>query len=95
MSSNDPAPRAVVLVVGDPPPNAPDLAGRPVVQHTLERAARVPGTAAVVRVPLATDAHHAPGIRSRAAARRWAGACLLYTSPSPRDKRQSRMPSSA
>ena len=25
--------------------------------------------------------------------RRWA--CLLYTSPSPRDKRQSRMPSSA
>ena len=25
----------------------------------------------------------------------WADACLLYTSPSPRDKRQSRMPSSA
>ena len=25
----------------------------------------------------------------------WYGACLLYTSPSPRDKRQSRMPSSA
>ena len=25
----------------------------------------------------------------------WAGVCLLYTSPSPRDKRQSRMPSSA
>ena len=25
----------------------------------------------------------------------WGGACLLYTSPSPRDKRQSRMPSSA
>ena len=24
-----------------------------------------------------------------------ANACLLYTSPSPRDKRQSRMPSSA
>ena len=24
-----------------------------------------------------------------------AGPCLLYTSPSPRDKRQSRMPSSA
>ena len=23
------------------------------------------------------------------------GSCLLYTSPSPRDKRQSRMPSSA
>ena len=25
----------------------------------------------------------------------WAFICLLYTSPSPRDKRQSRMPSSA
>ena len=25
----------------------------------------------------------------------WALTCLLYTSPSPRDKRQSRMPSSA
>ena len=25
----------------------------------------------------------------------WAESCLLYTSPSPRDKRQSRMPSSA
>ena len=27
--------------------------------------------------------------------RRGRGTCLLYTSPSPRDKRQSRMPSSA
>ena len=29
--------------------------------------------------------------------KRWkhSGNCLLYTSPSPRDKRQSRMPSSA
>ena len=26
---------------------------------------------------------------------RWCVPCLLYTSPSPRDKRQSRMPSSA
>ena len=25
----------------------------------------------------------------------WVDGCLLYTSPSPRDKRQSRMPSSA
>ena len=25
----------------------------------------------------------------------WGNDCLLYTSPSPRDKRQSRMPSSA
>ena len=26
---------------------------------------------------------------------KWRESCLLYTSPSPRDKRQSRMPSSA
>ena len=26
---------------------------------------------------------------------KWFESCLLYTSPSPRDKRQSRMPSSA
>ena len=29
------------------------------------------------------------------ASKGWNIACLLYTSPSPRDKRQSRMPSSA
>ena len=29
------------------------------------------------------------------ACRQWQARCLLYTSPSPRDKRQSRMPSSA
>ena len=29
------------------------------------------------------------------ATQRWLYGCLLYTSPSPRDKRQSRMPSSA
>ena len=30
-----------------------------------------------------------------AAVKEWTRGCLLYTSPSPRDKRQSRMPSSA
>ena len=35
-----------------------------------------------------TDVRAAPAARRR-------GTCLLYTSPSPRDKRQSRMPSSA
>ena len=34
-------------------------------------------------------------ISSTAAGCRYCTACLLYTSPSPRDKRQSRMPSSA
>ena len=36
--------------------------------------------------PLAVPAHHGDAT---------GGCCLLYTSPSPRDKRQSRMPSSA
>ena len=39
-------------------------------------------------------AHRAGGIR-RHVTRRQIVICLLYTSPSPRDKRQSRMPSSA
>ena len=38
--------------------------------------------------PLALDEAELSGLT-------WCGDCLLYTSPSPRDKRQSRMPSSA
>ena len=34
-------------------------------------------------------------VHGRVEAKDGAGGCLLYTSPSPRDKRQSRMPSSA
>ena len=37
----------------------------------------------------------APAIVMRLAGLRMRSICLLYTSPSPRDKRQSRMPSSA
>ena len=33
--------------------------------------------------------------RTNSQIRKQRGTCLLYTSPSPRDKRQSRMPSSA
>ena len=42
-------------------------------------------------VPFALTRHLARLVRSAAGL----GICLLYTSPSPRDKRQSRMPSSA
>ena len=35
------------------------------------------------------------GIKTDGTAWAWGNNCLLYTSPSPRDKRQSRMPSSA
>ena len=44
---------------------------------------------------VAVSIHGAIGLRT--IAHEWGGlkGCLLYTSPSPRDKRQSRMPSSA
>lgn len=77
------AARAVVLVIGPDPAadaNTPRLAGRSALEHTLDRAARVPGTAAVVRIEPA--AHHPanplnpadPSAPRRAAARRWARA---------------------
>ena len=54
------------------------------------------------RSPVAHDHHDADQSRHAVgeqtddlAARRWNQACLLYTSPSPRDQRGSRMPSSA
>ena len=43
----------------------------------------------------AVESHRAAGTDSHVEVRCWTKGCLLYTSPSPRDKRQSRMPSSA
>ena len=43
----------------------------------------------------ATGLHLLPGAIDPHVHFREPGSCLLYTSPSPRDKRQSRMPSSA
>ena len=49
--------------------------------------------------PAATDAYPASGLNISLSSGSWPSeiswTCLLYTSPSPRDKRQSRMPSSA
>ena len=50
--------------------------------------------AAQLTMPLAWAAHEGT-LRQLWDALRLGHACLLYTSPSPRDKRQSRMPSSA
>ena len=61
------------------------------------------GELIVVNKPAGMTVHPAPGSRSATlvnallfhCADSLSGICLLYTSPSPRDKRQSRMPSSA
>ena len=57
-------------------------------------------TVAIFSIMAAIDSYVllADGLRGFLTFAGWitvAGLCLLYTSPSPRDKRQSRMPSSA
>ena len=42
-----------------------------------------------------TETYQGPGLSQQTIIQRVTEVCLLYTSPSPRDKRQSRMPSSA
>ena len=46
-------------------------------------------------VPMLVISSEVPSFWSARPARQYSHFCLLYTSPSPRDKRQSRMPSSA
>ena len=71
----------------------------------VEQALRDPATAAealpdlghqqqVIYRVLSTDQPRSQQV-IKALPPRWRSVCLLYTSPSPRDKRQSRMPSSA
>ena len=57
--------------------------------RALEKAKSIPADALIF------DLEDAVAPDAKADARAQAAACLLYTSPSPRDKRQSRMPSSA
>ena len=72
-------------------PHAPRLLAAPAAKPAARRR-----PAPVAAAPAATT----PPPGTRVAVRfsdgeDYAGTCLLYTSPSPRDKRQSRMPSSA
>ena len=53
-----------------------------------------PGAAATASTPDAVGLGYTQMERRKQLAIQWY-CCLLYTSPSPRDKRQSRMPSSA
>ena len=46
-------------------------------------------------VPVLTGGTAAPGLYALTAAKQLLETCLLYTSPSPRDRQKSRMPSSA
>ena len=70
---------------------APDEAEMDNVVRLRQRLARLASDGAIAQFvgPLSL-----PVLRD-AVERRIGDACLLYTSPSPRDKRQSRMPSSA
>ena len=58
--------------------------------HALHRNRQLPQVGAITMDQLLLDATDAAGLEPGEIV-----TCLLYTSPSPRDKRQSRMPSSA
>src|SRR5665811_2077642 len=64
-----------------------------VPENQLSRFAELAGAFAGCLSPGASDEAMARGID--AAERLWVWICLLYTSPSPRDRTRSRMPSSA
>ena len=66
-----------------------DSRGNPTVEVEVELSSGAFGRAAVPS-GASTGEHEAIELRDGDNSR-----CLLYTSPSPRDKRQSRMPSSA
>ena len=53
------------------------------------------GTSNYILTEMRDKGRDFPEVLEEAQALGYAEACLLYTSPSPRDKRQSRMPSSA
>ena len=65
------------------------IAGNPAMQHIL-LGLDLTSLASPPYRPLYTAGTHA-----KAADLEWDGSCLLYTSPSPRDRQKSRMPSSA
>ena len=65
---------------------------RPDAKTCADLLARVAG---VVRKGRSSPAGHDDATQRAAAAREIVDACLLYTSPSPRDRTRSRMPSSA
>ena len=80
LNTLSPASQDLAKQLGAPPPAAPSSSS-PFDEILDEVIAEMPMDALG---PEALDIDHD-----------WTSACLLYTSPSPRDKRQSRMPSSA
>ena len=75
-----------------------DINGKPMIVHVLERARE----SGADRIIVATDhadvakaVEAAGGEVCMTRADHQSGTCLLYTSPSPRDPKTSRMPSSA
>ena len=100
------APIAVVLAAGkgtrmksDLPKVLCEANGRPLVGYVIDalRSAGVEGLVAVVgyQAELVQEKLSSVGNIQFALQAEQLGTCLLYTSPSPRDQRGSRMPSSA
>ena len=71
-----------------------DSRGNPTVECDIEFENSTFGRAAVPS-GASTGVHEALELRDNDKSKYKGKGCLLYTSPSPRDKRQSRMPSSA
>ena len=70
--------------------SVPSVASIPVTQTTVPGAPTITTATAITNSTTATVAFTAPASNGGAAI-----TCLLYTSPSPRDRQKSRMPSSA
>ena len=87
-------PRRGLLFAGDADPeryyNASWTPGPPRAWNSTRRL-----TSTNLIDPAAHAVTSLPGLPADWAGRHWAGICLLYTSPSPRDATLSRMPSSA
>ena len=69
--------------------------GSPQSISILESESQIDRTIEMLNVRLSEDPEDLDALRALANSYVLKNSCLLYTSPSPRDKRQSRMPSSA
>ena len=77
--------KQIRMIIGHPVGNDYDLAGRFLARYLSKH---IPGEPTII-------VQNMPAAGSMAATNYMFSTCLLYTSPSPRDRQKSRMPSSA